>query len=182
MTEWLDWTELSSRGIHSSILDWKTPWTEEHGRLESIGLQRVGHGWAHMHTLSIREACALCEALDSVDCFQSSYQSYRMSIYSSHLQMREQRLGSATWFSWGHSTSGRARTHALYSLHHIKWPLVFCTLLCCLQYLQFLWWEYLISSFRNRQSRVDHVEFPVFLLVTLWWRWWHTTVPFISPQ
>ena len=30
----------------SSILAWKIPWTEEPGRLQSIGLQRVGHGWA----------------------------------------------------------------------------------------------------------------------------------------
>ena len=29
--------------IHSSILTWKIPWTEEPGRLQSIGLQRVGH-------------------------------------------------------------------------------------------------------------------------------------------
>ena len=28
---------------HSSILAWKTPWTEEPGRLQSIGLQRVRH-------------------------------------------------------------------------------------------------------------------------------------------
>ena len=28
---------------HSSILAWKTPWTEEPGRLQSMGLQRVGH-------------------------------------------------------------------------------------------------------------------------------------------
>ena len=26
---------------HSSILAWKIPWTEEHGRLQSMGLQRV---------------------------------------------------------------------------------------------------------------------------------------------
>ena len=29
--------------IHSSILAWRIPWTEEHGRLQSIGLQRVRH-------------------------------------------------------------------------------------------------------------------------------------------
>ena len=29
--------------IHSSILAWKTPWTEEAGRLPSMGSQRVGH-------------------------------------------------------------------------------------------------------------------------------------------
>ena len=29
--------------IHSSILAWKIPWMEEPGRLQSMGLQRVGH-------------------------------------------------------------------------------------------------------------------------------------------
>ena len=28
---------------HSSILAWKIPWTEEPGRLQSIGSQIVGH-------------------------------------------------------------------------------------------------------------------------------------------
>ena len=28
---------------HSSILAWKIPWTEECGRLQSMGSQRVGH-------------------------------------------------------------------------------------------------------------------------------------------
>ena len=28
---------------HSSTLAWKIPWTEEPGRLQSTGLQRVGH-------------------------------------------------------------------------------------------------------------------------------------------
>ena len=28
---------------HSSTLAWKIPWTEEPGRLQSLGLQRVGH-------------------------------------------------------------------------------------------------------------------------------------------
>ena len=31
---------------HSSTLAWKIPWTEEPGRLQSMGLQRVGHDWA----------------------------------------------------------------------------------------------------------------------------------------
>ena len=29
--------------IHSSTLAWKIPWTEEPGRLQSMGSQRVGH-------------------------------------------------------------------------------------------------------------------------------------------
>ena len=28
---------------HSGTLAWKIPWTEEPGRLQSMGLQRVGH-------------------------------------------------------------------------------------------------------------------------------------------
>ena len=28
---------------HSSILAWKIPWMEEPGRLQSMGLQRLGH-------------------------------------------------------------------------------------------------------------------------------------------
>ena len=31
---------------HSSTLDWKIPWTEEPGRLQSMGSRRVGHDWA----------------------------------------------------------------------------------------------------------------------------------------
>jgi len=28
---------------HSSILAWRIPWTEEPGRLQSMGLQKIGH-------------------------------------------------------------------------------------------------------------------------------------------
>ena len=28
--------------IHSSVLAWRIPWTKEPGRLQSMGLQRVG--------------------------------------------------------------------------------------------------------------------------------------------
>ena len=33
---------------HSSILDWRIPWTEEPGGLQSIGLERVTHDSTHM--------------------------------------------------------------------------------------------------------------------------------------
>ena len=32
--------------IHSSILTWRSPWTEKPGGLQSMGLQRVGHDGA----------------------------------------------------------------------------------------------------------------------------------------
>ena len=38
--------------IHSSTLAWKIPWTEEPGRLPSMGSQRVRHDWATSLSLS----------------------------------------------------------------------------------------------------------------------------------
>ena len=50
---------------HSSILVWKNPLTEKLGRLQSLGLQRVGHSWAtdraraythtHTHTHTVNQ-------------------------------------------------------------------------------------------------------------------------------
>ena len=37
---------------HSSILAWRLPWTEEPGRLQSMGSQRVRHDWATSLSLS----------------------------------------------------------------------------------------------------------------------------------
>ena len=37
---------VKEKVTHSSIPAWKTPWTEEPGRLQSMGLQRVGHDLA----------------------------------------------------------------------------------------------------------------------------------------
>ena len=34
---------------HSSILAWRIPWTEEPGRLQSMGSLRVGHDWLHFN-------------------------------------------------------------------------------------------------------------------------------------
>ena len=39
---------------HSSTLAWKIPWTQEPGRLQSLGSQRVGHDFTftfHFHAL-----------------------------------------------------------------------------------------------------------------------------------
>ena len=44
----LGWENSLERGtaIYSSILAWRIPWTEEPGRLQSMGLQRVVLAWA----------------------------------------------------------------------------------------------------------------------------------------
>ena len=40
---------------HSSILAWKIPWTEEAGRVQSMGLQRVRHNIATKPALYVGE-------------------------------------------------------------------------------------------------------------------------------
>ena len=53
----LGWEDPLQQGTaaHSSILAWGTTWTEEPGRLQSMGSHRVRHGWSdpatqHTHT------------------------------------------------------------------------------------------------------------------------------------
>ena len=43
--QFLGWEDLLEKEMatQSSILAWRIPWTEEPGRLQSMGLQRVGH-------------------------------------------------------------------------------------------------------------------------------------------
>ena len=44
----LGWEDLLEKGMatYSSFLAWRIPWTEEPGRLQSMGSQRAGHDWA----------------------------------------------------------------------------------------------------------------------------------------
>ena len=44
----LGWEDPLEKAMapHSSTRAWKIPWTEEPGRLQSMGSQRVGHVWA----------------------------------------------------------------------------------------------------------------------------------------
>ena len=39
--------------IHSSTIAWKIPWTEDPGRLQYMGSQRVGHDWVTSLSLSL---------------------------------------------------------------------------------------------------------------------------------
>ena len=44
---------------HSSVLAWKVPWTDDPGRLQSTGSQRVGHDWVTSLSLSTSSHCIL---------------------------------------------------------------------------------------------------------------------------
>ena len=55
----LGWEDCLEKemAIHSSIVAWRIPWTEEPGGLQSMGSHRVGHDWSdftftfHFHAL-----------------------------------------------------------------------------------------------------------------------------------
>ena len=51
----LGWEDALEKemAIHSRTIAWKIPWTEEPGRLQSMGSQRVGHDWATSLTHSL---------------------------------------------------------------------------------------------------------------------------------
>ena len=56
---------------HSSTLAWKIPWTEEPGRLQSMGSWRVGHNWVTSLSLgggapakSLQSCLTLCNPSD----------------------------------------------------------------------------------------------------------------------
>ena len=57
----LGWEDLLEKEMatHSSILAWRIPWTEEPGRLQSMGSQRVQHDWAT--SLSLFHRTMSCE-------------------------------------------------------------------------------------------------------------------------
>ena len=67
----LDREDPSERRMatHSSILDWRIPWTEEPARLLSMGSQRVRHDWACTYNFSSFHIYALIYGI----CFSLSY-------------------------------------------------------------------------------------------------------------
>ena len=55
--------------IHSSTIAWKIPWTEEPGRLQSMGSQRVRHDWAtSLSLLYTKYHCGDLEATNKRYC------------------------------------------------------------------------------------------------------------------
>ena len=56
------WEDPLEEGMatHSSILAWKTPWTSEPGRLQSLGSQRVGDAWVYTCSTHIVTNCDNC--------------------------------------------------------------------------------------------------------------------------
>ena len=75
---------------HSSILAWESPWTEERGRLQSKGSQRVGHAWNDLAPISFLFLIHSCFPLTflsihpSIIIVFSLYNKYILAIYLGH--------------------------------------------------------------------------------------------------
>ena len=76
--------------IHSSTLVWKIPWMEEHGRLQSMGSQRVGHNWAtslgHLYLL-----------LDLKPLHDKNHELVILNLKCPALQLAQSRNSTNTW-------------------------------------------------------------------------------------
>ena len=61
----LGWEDTLEKEMatHSSTLAWKIPWTEDPGRLWSMGSQRVRHDWATSLSLSLSGAFLVAQGL-----------------------------------------------------------------------------------------------------------------------
>ena len=62
--------------IHSSTIAWKIPWTEEPGRLQSMGSQRVRHDWA--------TSCSLYNQYSSVRNLMTLQKDFLLCHYRGH--------------------------------------------------------------------------------------------------
>ena len=67
----LDWEDPREKGMtmHSSIVAWRIQRTEEPGRLQSTGSQRVRHNWATKHVHVCVCACHTRVAPAQKDCY-----------------------------------------------------------------------------------------------------------------
>ena len=74
---------------HSSILAWRIPWTEEPGRLQSMGLQRVGCNWVtNTHPPTPPTHTQAQESRASMLCGQQSSRRHYKGSYETSLSWR----------------------------------------------------------------------------------------------
>ena len=74
----LGWEDPLEKAMatHSSTLAWKIPWTEEPGRLQSMGSQRVRHDWATSLSLSLIAPSWMCKEPALLSSFRITLQSH----------------------------------------------------------------------------------------------------------
>ena len=88
--------------IHSSILAWRIPWTEEPGGLQSMGSQRVRHDWVTKHTHIDYKSVLLCSIISIYTNYfiTSSNLSSSIKKWLSLLFLKSREVFIFTSFSW----------------------------------------------------------------------------------
>ena len=78
----LGWEDLLEKetATHSSILAWRIPRTEEHGRLQSMGSQRVGHDWASFTDVFLALSCISDHSVGVVNLIFGSSAFFKSSL------------------------------------------------------------------------------------------------------
>ena len=96
---------------HSSTLAWKIPWTEEPGRLQSMGSLRVGRDWATSLSLSgIGEGNGnplQCSCLEN----PRDGGAWWAAVYGV--------TQSQTWLTWLNNSSSICDIHSIYLSRHL---------------------------------------------------------------
>ena len=89
----LGWEDPTEKGmaIHSSILAWRIPWTEEPGGLQFMGSQRVGHDWATEHKVERADIISLFSQVRYYCPYFSLFSKYLMTIVPPGVDVRLER-------------------------------------------------------------------------------------------
>ena len=69
-------------GIHSSIIAWKIPWTEEPDALQSMGSHRVRHDLATQQQLAYPALWLLCSHSGyQIDCYGTTVLVFKLALF-----------------------------------------------------------------------------------------------------
>ena len=86
--------------IHSSTLAWKIPWTEEPGRLQSMGSQRVRHDWVTSLSpsgqLSVSSAFSFLALMINVWSYKIIWQNFQSKLRIKLINI----MGDIDWLKW----------------------------------------------------------------------------------
>ena len=125
---------------HSSILAWQIPWTEEPGRLQSTGSQRVGHDRSNLACMHMCTACFLpfspcLEHIHDVWHSRGHFVTLRMEPNSKYTEQKG--LGvphdalELSHLSWEYLNSWTCENRPLFYLSHCFPGLCCCCCCCC---------------------------------------------------
>ena len=106
--------------IHSSILAWRIPWTEEPGGLQSTGWQVVGHDWSDIAAAGTEEVkCEVrCKSLSQVWLFATPWTIQSMNFLGQNAGVDSRSLLQGIFPAQGSNADLPKCRWILYQLNH----------------------------------------------------------------